>query len=152
MRQKYDAPLILFFPLDEIKFIAAFVKCFYIVVRKTALYFIVKPFETDGSPKLSSPALLCASAVKNQIAKALSAPYAAPFNSGIEKVNTEGGIYSVQARFLLWIMQLYDILNGKQPTVSVPPSTFSAQVIMYMNEYFGEKISVIDIANAMNTS
>ena len=92
------------------------------------------------------------SASGNQIVKALSEPYAAPFNSGIEKVNAEGGIYSVQAKFLLWVMQLYDTLSGREPAVSVPPSTFSAQVIMYMNEYFAEKISVNDIANAMNTS
>lgn len=87
---------------------------------------------------------------ESRIIRALGAPQAA-FSSGLERMNLSGGICSTQAEFAAWLMRIYEQHADDAPAEPIP-GTFATQVIFYLEEYFGEKIMVQDIANAMNTS
>lgn len=88
----------------------------------------------------------------NPILNALMIPHAQPFISNIDKMNLQGGIYSIQAEFISWLMHLYENnFNAVLPSVAVQ-NTFAAQVTLYLKEYFRTKIKAEDIANALNTS
>ncbi len=89
---------------------------------------------------------------ENAISETLSKPHAMPFKSNIEKLNLSGGIYSTQAEFAAWIMRIYELFCADTaPSVQIK-YTFANQVILYLEEYYKEKINFSDIANAMNTS
>lgn len=88
----------------------------------------------------------------NPILKTLLIPRTKPFISDIDKINPQGGIYSIQTAFLSWLIHLYEIhTNDIAPAVTVQ-NTFAAQVTLYLEEYFRTKIRTEDIANALNTS
>ncbi len=86
----------------------------------------------------------------NDIAKVLCAPHAAPFESHIERIKLHGGIYRIQAEFTTWLMRMYDLWCTDVPQPSAV-NTFAAQVILYLEEYYGD-VRVENIANAMNVS
>ncbi len=88
----------------------------------------------------------------NEIIKLLSKPHIAPFYSDIEKLILTGGVYSTQAAFALWLMNLNDKWDKNEKPISSAEITLSPQVILYLNEYYQTKIKVNDIANALNTS
>lgn len=88
----------------------------------------------------------------NPILNALMVPRAKPFISNIDKMNLQGGVYSIKAEFMLWLMRLYEnSINDTLPPIAVQ-NTFAAQVTLYLKEYFYTKIKAEDIANALNTS
>lgn len=86
----------------------------------------------------------------NDIAKVLCTPHAAAFNSHIERIKLHGGIYRVQAEFTAWLMRMYDLWCTDVPAPAAV-NTFAAQVILYLDEYYGN-VMMDDIANAMNVS
>ena len=88
----------------------------------------------------------------NPILKTLLIPRAKPFISDIDKINLQGGIYSIQTAFLSWLTHLYEINTNDVPPAAAVQNTFAAQVTLYLKEYFRTKIKTEDIANALNTS
>lgn len=88
----------------------------------------------------------------DSVVKTLSAPYAMPFKSNIEKLDLSGGITSIQAEFTAWLMHIYEMLGTEKTEIAPVKYTFAAQVILYLEEYYKEKIRFSDIAAAMNTS
>ncbi len=83
----------------------------------------------------------------------LSLPHAAAFDSHIEMLNLNGNVYSIQAGFAAWLMQLSDTWSSKTAHIcSDTEDILSHQVILYLDEYYNTKIKVNDIAAALNTS
>lgn len=60
--------------------------------------------------------------------------------------------FATQAEFAAWLMRIFDIWNTMPLLRLRQKNTFASQVILYLEEYFREKIKVDDIANALNTS
>lgn len=82
----------------------------------------------------------------------LRRPICAPFDSGIERMDTRGGIMSIKAEFAALLMHIHDKQSGAA-LPSMPPShNVSEQVIMYLNEYYQTKISEKELAAALNIS
>lgn len=90
---------------------------------------------------------------KNQVADILSTARAYAFDAGL-KMNLLGGVFSIQAEFAAWLMRLYHMWSTDEARSEVQTlqSTFAAQVIFYLEEYYCTKIKVADISRAMNTS
>lgn len=84
--------------------------------------------------------------------KILSRPHAAPFSSGLERLTMSGGLLCCQAEFAGWLAHLYETLNQENEIAPKTENPFAAQVILYLEEYFQEKIKMEELANAMNTS
>lgn len=82
----------------------------------------------------------------------LSRTRAEPFDSGIEKFGFSHGIYTAEAEFAAWLMYMYENSGTNTVRPQQDKNTFSSQVIMYLEEYFREKIKTHEIAEAMNTS
>lgn len=92
------------------------------------------------------------SSEKNEVIKVLSSPHAAPFYSGIEKLDLSGGIYSLEAEFATFLMRIYDQFSGKKTEPHTLQNSFASQIILYLEEYYPQKINTADIAKALNTS
>lgn len=89
---------------------------------------------------------------ENPIVAALSVPVKAPFRSGIENMDISGGFYGIQAAFISWLVRLFETQNNAVLPANTAKNAFSAQVILYLEEYYQRKIKVSDIANTLNTS
>lgn len=87
-----------------------------------------------------------------EIVKVLSRPHTAPFYSGIEKIGLNGGIYALKAEFAAFLMHIFDKLGDSSDELPTPHNSFSAQIILYLEEYYSQKINTADIAKALNTS
>lgn len=89
---------------------------------------------------------------QSNIIDTIGIPRAVPFDSHLENIDTSGSIYALQAEFAAWLMRLYDMHSTQKPPSSSAKNTFSTQVILYLEEYYQQKIKVADIANTINTS
>lgn len=88
----------------------------------------------------------------SEIFDVLSFPHPMQFKSILSEIPFSGSIYSIQAQFSVWLMQIFDLQNTSTPKPKNTQNTFASQVILYLKEYYMQKITVTDIANAMNTS
>lgn len=76
-----------------------------------------------------------------------------PFDSGVESFPCADGVCGAKAAFAAWLMRLYDKWNGNSGgLLTVQDNSISAQVKLYLKEYFKDNIHVEDIANALNIS
>lgn len=88
----------------------------------------------------------------NDVIRTLSVPRPYSFNSGIEAITPSEQLYVTQAKFVLWIMSLYDNWSDHKILPSSTQNVVSPQVIHYLNSNYKNKIQTEDIARALNTS
>ncbi len=87
------------------------------------------------------------------ITDCLGEAFPATFDSKIEELSLNGGLFGIQAEFTAWLMGIYDNLHNRSAALpATARNTLSSQVILYMEEYSAHKISVQDIAAALNLS
>ena len=59
---------------------------------------------------------------------------------------------SAQSALISWIFSMYDLWHEEEFVYKKNPSNLCAQVMLYLNEYYTNKIYVQDIAKALNVS
>ncbi len=87
----------------------------------------------------------------HEIARALSLPHPAPFEASLDSMDLSGGLYSLQAEYAAWLIRMYETLFSKT-LPSAYKNTFSEQVTLYLEKYYYERITIDQIAGALNTS
>ncbi len=88
----------------------------------------------------------------NKINNILSVPRPFTFDSEIEKISLSGSLLGAQAEFTAWLMRLCDSWNNKAAIAGPIPDLVSPQVSLFLEEYYNKKITVNDIAIALNMS
>lgn len=96
--------------------------------------------------------LEAADAEAERVVEILRRPLRAPFDSGIEKMGTRGGVMSAKAEFAGLLMHMHDERTGAALRPEPISHNVSEQVIMYLNEYYRTKISEQELAEALNIS
>ena len=87
------------------------------------------------------------------ISKVLKKPHTFPLKANVSSLFDNQSLLGVQASFLNWLFNTYEALDNEIKPVAVQQdSNISKQVILYLNEYYMNKIYVSDIAKAMNMS
>lgn len=89
----------------------------------------------------------------DMISKVLKKPHPFPIKENVSILFDNQSLLGVQASFLNWLFNTYETLaTDIKPAAPQQDSNISKQVILYLNEYYKNKVYVSDIAKAMNMS